>query len=77
MGKKDYQQLYLIKKHILKRKLKTRIIECKTIREKNGVVCSQEILILSKNQLKIASNIYKYLKFKKKKKNLHFLMKKN
>ena len=34
LGKKDYQQLYLIKKHIEKRKIKSKIIECKTIREK-------------------------------------------
>ena len=61
LGKKDYQQLYLIKKHIQKRKIKSQIIECKTIRENNGVACSSRNLGLSKSQIKIAANIYYYL----------------
>ena len=67
LGKKDYQQLYLIKKHIEKRKIKSKVIECKTIRENNGVACSSRNSNLNKNQIKIASNIYYYLcKLKKK-----------
>ena len=70
MGKKDYQQLYLIKKHILKKKIKTRLIPCKTIRENNGVVFSSRNFNLTTKDLKIASNIYKYLfRFKRKMKN--------
>ena len=70
MGKKDYQQLYLIKKHIKKMKIKTRMIECKTIREKKGIACSSRNFSLSKNQLMIACDIYKYLvSIKKKIKN--------
>ena len=61
LGKKDYQQLYLIKKHIEKRKIKTKIIECKTIRENNGVALSTRNSNLDENQMKIASNIYHYL----------------
>tara|TARA_B100001564_G_scaffold301456_1_gene268785 strand:- start:231 stop:1046 length:816 start_codon:yes stop_codon:yes gene_type:complete len=61
LGKKDYQQLYLIKKHIKKRKIKSKVIECKTIRENNGIACSSRNLKLDKNQIKIASNIYYYL----------------
>ena len=61
LGKKDYQQLYLIKKHIEKRKIKSKIIECKTIRENNGIACSSRNSNLSKNQIKIASNIFYYL----------------
>ena len=67
LGKKDYQQLYLIKQHIKKRKIKTRIIECKTIRENNGIACSSRNSNLTKNQLKIASNIFYYLSGLKKK----------
>jgi len=67
LGKKDYQQLYLIKKHIEKRKIKTKIIECKTIREINGIACSSRNSNLNKNQMKIASNIYYYLHNLKKK----------
>ncbi len=67
LGKKDYQQLYLIKKHIEKRKIKSKIIECKTIRENNGIACSSRNSNLSKSQMKIASNIFYYLKNLKKK----------
>jgi pantoate--beta-alanine ligase len=61
LGKKDFQQLYLIKKHIKKRNIKSKVIECKTIREKNGIACSSRNLSLNKNQIKIASNIFFYL----------------
>ena len=61
LGKKDYQQLYLIKKHIKKRKIKSKIIECKTIRETNGIAYSSRNSNLNKKQMKIASNIYYYL----------------
>ena len=57
LGKKDYQQLYLIKKHIKKRKIKSKIIECKTVRENNGIACSSRNLNLSKSQIIIASNV--------------------
>ena len=67
LGKKDYQQLFLIKKHIEKRKIKSRIVECETIREKNGVACSSRNSKLSKKQIKIASNILSYLRKLKKK----------
>ena len=67
LGKKDYQQLYLIKKHIEKRKIKSKIIECKTIRENNGIACSSRNSNLSKSQMKIASNIFHYLRNVKKK----------
>ena len=70
LGIKDFQQLQLIRKHLLKRKIKTKIIECKTIREKNGVACSSRNNNLSKKDFKIASKIYFYLnKLKKKLKN--------
>ena len=65
LGKKDFQQLYLINQHIMKRKIATKIIECKTIRESSGVACSTRNNILTKKELTIASNAYNYLKFKK------------
>ena len=67
LGKKDYQQLYLIKKHIEKKKIRSKVIECKTIREKNGIACSSRNSKLNKDQIKIASNIFYYLKNLKKK----------
>ena len=66
LGIKDFQQSYLISRHILKRKINTQVINCKTIREKNGIACSTRNNNLNKNQLKIASNVIKYLKNKKK-----------
>ena len=62
LGIKDFQQCYLINKHILKNKINTKVIYCKTIREKNGVACSTRNNHLNKNQFKIASNVFKYLK---------------
>ena len=74
LGKKDYQQMYLIKEHIKKRKIKSKVIECKTIRENNGVAYSSRNINLNKNQIRIASDIYHYLfNLKKKiKKNYSF-----
>ena len=65
LGIKDFQQLHLINMHILKRKINTKIIHCKTIREKNGVACSTRNNNLNMNQFKIVSNVVKYLKNKK------------
>jgi len=67
LGKKDFQQLYLIKKHIEKRKIKLKVIECKTVRENNGIACSSRNLNLNKSQINIASNIFYYLTNLKKK----------
>jgi len=62
LGKKDFQQLFLISKHINKRKINTKVIACKSIREKNGVTCSSRNENLSTNELKIASSVYHYIK---------------
>jgi|TARA_B110000914_G_C15495652_1_gene463091 pantoate--beta-alanine ligase len=72
LGLKDFQQLYLIKKHILKRKISTKVIECKTVREKNGVACSSRNINLSDKDIKIASKIYYYLYNLKKKLKTNF-----
>ena len=61
LGLKDFQQLTLIDRHILKNKIKTKVVKCKTIREGNGVACSTRNYKLSNKQLTIASNTYKYL----------------
>ena len=67
LGLKDFQQLTLIKKHILKNKIHTKIIGCKTVREPNGVAFSSRNFNLNKKQMKIAKNVYNYLiKIKKK-----------
>ena len=50
-----------------KEKIKSKIIECKTIRENNGIACSSRNSKLNKDQKKIAANIYYYLNNLKKK----------
>ena len=61
LGIKDFQQLTLIEKHIKKNEINTKVIKCKTIREKNGVACSTRNLNLNNKEFTIASKIYKYL----------------
>ena len=60
MGEKDFQQLYLVKKQ-LERTYKTKVIPCKTIRDRNNVALSSRNLLLNKSSLVIAAKIYKKL----------------
>ncbi len=66
MGKKDYQQLVLIKNLIKLNKIKCSIVECKTIRMKNGGALSSRNLLLSKDSLLILGKVYRFLKQYKK-----------
>ena len=61
LGNKDFQQLQLIKLHIKKRYIPTRVIACKTVRENNGIACSTRNNNLKKKHISIASNVYKFL----------------
>ena len=77
MGEKDFQQLYLVKKH-LERLYKTKVIPCKTIRDRNNVALSSRNFLLNKSSLVIAAKIYKKLvnikkNIKNKKKISNFL----
>jgi len=64
MGEKDYQQIYLIKKYIDK-KNGNKIINCKTIRDKNQLALSSRNKLLKKKDLLKASKIIKNLKILK------------
>ena len=75
LGQKDFQQLFLIKKHAEK-KFRVKIISCKTIRDKNYVALSSRNFLLSKNNLKIAGNISKELNLLKKKIKKNYKFKK-
>ncbi len=55
-GEKDYQQLFLIKKFI-KKKFKTKIVTCLTIRDKKSVALSSRNFLLNKNDIKKSSFI--------------------
>jgi len=73
MGEKDFQQLFLVKKHITK-KYNVRIIQCKTIRDNNKLAFSSRNILLTKNQLIIAGKVSKefFLLRKKLTKNKNF-----
>ena len=58
MGKKDFQQLFLVK-NFIEKKYKTEVIGCKTIRDKNKLALSSRNLLFNKDDLKIAGNITK------------------
>jgi pantoate--beta-alanine ligase len=67
LGFKDFQQLALIKLHIKKNKIAIKIVECPTVRQKNGLALSSRNIGLSKDQIKVTEKVYKYLKNNKKK----------
>ena len=62
LGKKDYQQLVLIKRHFYKNNSKIKVIECETYRDSHGVAESSRNKNLSKNQLLIARKVFKTIK---------------
>ena len=66
LGMKDFQQLSLIKSHIIKNKINTELISCPTIREKNGVAVSSRNNRLNQKQLDQAGKIYQFIKDNKK-----------
>ena len=65
LGEKDMQQLKIIEHFIKKKRIKIKVVGCKTIREKNGLACSSRNFLLSTKERKIASKIYKLLIYKK------------
>ena len=78
MGKKDFQQFYLVKKY-LEAKYKTEVIGCKTVRGKNKVALSTRNYLLKKSELNIASKVSKKFlslknKLKKQKNYKKFLL---
>ena len=67
LGLKDFQQLALIKLHIFKNKISTKVVACQTVRHRNGVALSSRNTKLNKKDIQVAGKIYKYLKNNKKK----------
>ena len=62
LGKKDFQQILIIKDLILKYKLKIKIICVETVRSNSGLALSSRNLLLTKKQKKIASFLFKIIK---------------
>jgi pantoate--beta-alanine ligase len=60
LGEKDFQQIYLTKKY-LKKKFNTKIISCKTIRNKNQLPLSSRNNLLSSSSFKKSEKISKLL----------------
>ena len=69
MGKKDLQQLYLVKNYLAKR-FKTKIIGCKTIRDSKGIALSSRNYLLNEFELNKVGQLVKMIK--KIKKNLWY-----
>tara|TARA_E500000178_G_scaffold336718_1_gene375081 strand:- start:59 stop:871 length:813 start_codon:yes stop_codon:yes gene_type:complete len=76
MGEKDFQQLFLVKKYI-ENKYKSKIIACKTIRNKNKLALSSRNSFLKLNYLKIAGKLAQNLISYKKKFNKKQILKSN
>ena len=66
LGNKDFQQLYLIKKHIKKNKIKTKVFSCKTIRDKYFIAYSSRLNKLNYNEKIKLIRVIKFLKRYKK-----------
>jgi pantoate--beta-alanine ligase len=69
MGEKDFQQLFLVRK-LIEKKFHTKVIGCKTIRNKNKLALSSRNFLLDKQELKNVEKISKtFLNLKNKIKN--------
>ena len=67
MGKKDMQQLIIIRDFVRKKYKHIKICGCKTIREESGIAFSSRNFLLSQQEKIIASKVIKLLRFNKNK----------
>ena len=77
LGKKDFQQLALIRNHIKKNNIKTIVIPCKTLRDKNNLPYSSRNINLTNSNKELASKAFSLIKKEKafiKKKSLKKLI---
>tara|TARA_B100001093_G_scaffold516468_1_gene595321 strand:- start:13 stop:825 length:813 start_codon:yes stop_codon:yes gene_type:complete len=65
MGEKDYQQ-YFLTKNFLEKRYDTKIIKCKTIRNKDFVALSSRNLLIKKKFLKIVTKVINEIRIIKK-----------
>jgi len=69
MGKKDFQQFFLVR-NFIEKKFNTKVIGCKTIRNKNKLALSSRNFLLDKKELKKVEKISKtFLSLRNKIKN--------
>ena len=69
-GQKDLQQLQIVKKLVAQMNCKTKIVGVNTYREKNGLAKSSRSKLLTTEQKRLASNIFKSLVYCKENKHL-------
>ena len=60
-GEKDWQQIAVIKAMVKYLQLPVNIVECPIIRDQSGLALSSRNQLLSEEERKIATNIFKYL----------------
>ena len=72
LGEKDFQQLILIQKHILEKKIKTTVVNCRTIRQDKFLPYSSRNFNLKKSEKQLATEAFKQIKNYK-----NYLIKKN
>ncbi len=65
-GKKDYQQLFLIKKMAKELNMEVEVVGCPSIREHSGLAMSSRNIYLDEEKKKLASRIYLNLQLIKK-----------
>ncbi len=58
MGKKDFQQLYLVK-NFIEKKFNIKVIGCKTVRNKNKLALSSRNLLFNKQELNEVEKSFK------------------
>jgi len=61
-GKKDYQQLMIIKELVFRLKIPVEVVACETVREPDGLAMSSRNLRLTIGERKVAARIYEILK---------------
>tara|TARA_B100000700_G_scaffold313655_1_gene398990 strand:+ start:89 stop:898 length:810 start_codon:yes stop_codon:yes gene_type:complete len=66
LGSKDFQQLFLINKHIKKNKINTKVIQCKTVRDSDFIAFSSRLLKLKNYEKRILSKAIDILRLYKK-----------
>ena len=66
LGKKDFQQLFLIKKHIDKNQIKTSVISCNTVRERMFLPYSSRNYNLNESNKALALKVFRILRKEKK-----------
>ncbi len=65
LGQKDFQQFFLLKKHVIIKKIDTKIIACKTVRNSSGLALSSRLKKLNNTEIKLASKITNLIKKEK------------